>query len=146
MLSQWGGTVNHRRDVSLCDALRREDGSEISDVAEPFRGYHDIGGRPAGPVLIEDRPQKPWEKLGEGVRVALQNKADIVSLDELRRGFEGFGDELYSTLGFYERRAEALTIILDEKGIIARADLEARMVEIARRRGQQVDFDRRTLR
>ncbi len=110
------------------------------------RGYHDIGGRPAGPVEKTTHPFQPWQKTGEAIRVALELKSRLVSLDELRRGFESFGPELYSTLGFYERRAEALTALLDEKGVMSRGEIGARMEKIAAGRGQSVDFASRTVR
>ncbi len=115
----------------------------MSDV--PYRGYHDVGGRPAGPIEKIERPFLPWQKQSEGMRIALEARTQLVSLDELRRAFETFGEELYSTLGFYERRAEALTVILDEKGVLTRAEIEARMVEIAHAEGRMVDFGARSV-
>lgn len=105
----------------------------------PFRGYHDIGGLPGGPVACVERPFDDWQKLSEAIRGALEQKNRTVSLDEIRRVFESFGDDLYETLGFYERRAEALTILLAEKDIVTRAEVCARMDEIAAMRGQRVD-------
>lgn len=109
----------------------------------PFRGYHDIGGLPGGPVACVERDFEDWQKLSEAIRNALDQKHKLVSLDELRRAFESFGQELYETLGFYERRAEALAVLLDEKGVISRADLAARMDALAAARGQRVDHDAR---
>lgn len=105
----------------------------------PFRGYHDIGGLPGGPVVQDERPFEDWQKLSEAIRNALDQKHQMVSLDELRRMFESFGKPLYERLGFYERRAEALAQLLDEKGVIGRAELQARMDAIAGSRGQLVD-------
>lgn len=115
-------------------------------MSNVLRGYHDIGGRPAGPIEKTTYPFQPWQKTGEAIRVALELKSRLVSLDELRRGFESFGAELYSTLGFYERRAEALAVLLDEKGVLARSEIIARMEEIAANRGQSIDFAARTVR
>ncbi len=115
-------------------------------VSGLLRGYHDVGGRPAGPVEKTTHPFQPWQKTGEAMRVALELKSRLVSLDELRRGFESFGAELYSSLGFYERRAEALTVLLDEKGVLRRDEIVARMREIAAGRGQSVDVATRTVR
>lgn len=114
----------------------------MSDVQ---RGYHDIGGRPAGPVERTVHPFLPWQKTSEAMRVALDMKAQIVTLDELRRCFETFGEDLYNTLGFYERRAEALTVLLDEKGLVSRADIQNRMSAIAQQQGLSVNFTTRTL-
>jgi len=105
----------------------------------PYRGYHDIGGLPGGPVARVEHGFEDWQKLSEAMRGALEQKDRTVSLDEIRRVFESFGRELYESLGFYERRAEALTILLEEKGIITRAEVEARMDSIAQSRGLRLD-------
>jgi hypothetical protein len=105
----------------------------------PFRGYHDIGGLPGGPVQCAEYGFEDWQKLSEAIRGALDQRHRLVSLDELRRAFESFGQDLYETLGFYERRAEALAILLEEKGVLTRAELQARMDAIAAARGQVVD-------
>ena len=105
----------------------------------PYRGYHDIGGRPAGAVVKDEYAFADWQKLSEAIRGALEAKGRIVSLDEIRRVFESFGEDLYNTLGFYERRAEALTVLLDEKGIVPRAAVLARMEAIAAMECRQVD-------
>jgi hypothetical protein len=110
------------------------------------RGYHDIGGGTGGPVCKDEFPFADWQKLSESIRGALEAKNRSVSLDEIRRVFETFGEDLYSTLGFYERRAEALTFLLDEKNIVSSGDVKARMEAIAASRGQVVDHAAKTVR
>lgn len=111
----------------------------------PYRGYHDIGGLPGGPVMCVERPFEDWQKLSEAIRGALERKDRTVSLDEIRRVFESFGENLYETLGFYERRAEALTILLAEKGVLSVDEVRARMDSIAASRGQRVDHARKSV-
>jgi len=80
--------------------------------AKPGRcGYHDIGGLTAGEI-------DPL--LGDPVR-------RMVTVDEMRRAFESFGEEKYNTLSFYERRLEAMLDILTEKGLIDREQFMARV-------------------
>lgn len=114
-------------------------------MTDEFRGYHDIGGRPAGPIVKDSFPFEDWQRRGEAMRVALERKNALISLDELRRGFETFGEELYSTLGFYERRAESFVMLLEEKGILRRDEAEARMDALAREAGRTVDHASRTV-
>ncbi len=109
------------------------------------RGYHDIGGMAAGSVCKDEFPFADWQKRSEAIRGALEAKDRSVSLDEIRRVFETFGADLYGTLGFYERRAEALTRLLDEKGIVPAAEVRARMEEIAAMRRQTVDHAAKTV-
>jgi hypothetical protein len=101
------------------------------------RGYHDIGGNPAGPVPKDELPWLHWEKQVEAVRNLLgDGTRRIISLDEMRRGFESFGIEKYAQLSFYRRRLEAMIDILIEKGVITREELTA---EVERVRGRWAD-------
>lgn len=89
-------------------------------------GYHDIGGKPAGRIPMEELPWLHWEKQVEAIRNLLgDGTRRIVSLDEMRRGFESFGEDKYRSLSFYRRRLEAMIDILIEKDIITREELEA---------------------
>tara|TARA_R110002126_G_scaffold9340_14_gene42496 strand:+ start:57 stop:389 length:333 start_codon:yes stop_codon:yes gene_type:complete len=91
-----------------------------------MKGYHDIGGDKAGPVPKEELPWLHWEKQVEAVRNLLgDGTRRIIALDEMRRGFESFGEDKYKALSFYRRRLEAMTDILIEKDIITKAELNA---------------------
>jgi hypothetical protein len=88
------------------------------------RGYHDIGGDSAGPIPKQEMPWLHWEKQVEAVRNLLgDGTRRVVSLDEMRRGFESFGADKYQRLSFYRRRLEAMIDILVEKQVISRAEL-----------------------
>lgn len=104
-----------------------------------YRGYHDVGGLPGGPIDLNEYPFEDWQKLSEAVRALLDQKHGLVSLDELRRAFETFGRAQYEHLGFYERRAEALTYLLVEKNVVTLEDIMCRMDKIAASRGYVVD-------
>jgi len=89
------------------------------------KGYHDIGGDTAGPIPQEELPWLHWEKQVEAIRNLLgDGTRRIVSLDEMRRGFESFGEDKYKALSFYRRRLEAMTDILVEKSIITKQELD----------------------
>ncbi|CEG50977.1 conserved hypothetical protein [Stutzerimonas xanthomarina] len=93
-----------------------------------MRGYHDIGGDAAGPIPKEELPWLHWEKKVEAIRNLLGDATRrLVSLDELRHGFESFGIEKYKRYSFYRRRLEALIDTLEIKGVITRAELEAEL-------------------
>ena len=97
----------------------------MSDNKGP-RGYHDVGGNSAGPIPKIDLPWQLWEKQIEAIRGLLgDGTRRIVSLDEVRRGFESFGADKYNGLSFYRRRLEAILDILLEKGIITADELDA---------------------
>ena len=95
-----------------------------------MKGYHDIGGSPAGPVPRLEPDWIEWEKRVEAIRNLLGDSTRrLVSLDEMRRGFESFGLERYRSLSFYRRRLEAMVDILVEKGVLETGELEARAAE-----------------
>lgn len=101
------------------------------------RGYHDIGGSVAGEIPKVELPWMHWEKQTEAVRNLLgDGTRRIISLDEMRRGFESFGAEKYSAYSFYRRRLEAMTDVLVEKGVISRDELDS---AIARKRAIWAD-------
>jgi len=89
------------------------------------RGYHDIGGDSAGAIPKDELPFLHWEKQTEAIRNLLgDGTRRIVSLDEMRRGFESFGEDRYRMFSFYRRRLEAMIDILLEKGVIDRTELD----------------------
>jgi hypothetical protein len=98
------------------------------------RGYHDIGGKPAGAIPIVEVPWLHWEKQVEAVRNLLgDGTRRMMSLDELRRGFESFGEAKYKELSFYRRRLEAMIDILVEKEVFNRAELDAEIASVRTR-------------
>ncbi|MEO9652082.1 MAG: nitrile hydratase [Roseobacter sp.] len=91
-----------------------------------MKGYHDIGGDEAGQIPQKELPWLHWEKQVEAVRNLLgDGTRRIIGLDEMRRGFESFGEDKYKALSFYRRRLEAMTDILIEKEIMSQAELDA---------------------
>ena len=98
-------------------------------------GYHDIGGETAGPVEQAEPAWPFWAKQSEAIRTILgDGTRRLVSLDELRRGVENVGPAEYERLSFYERRLVSMIGILEEKGVVTRAEVEARAAEIRRAR------------
>jgi len=90
-----------------------------------MKGYHDIGGEKAGEIPKTELPWMHWEKQTEAVRNLLgDGTRRIVSLDEMRRGFESFGEDRYKQFSFYRRRLEAMLDILIEKDVITRAEFD----------------------
>ena len=110
------------------------DNTHLSSAREHGRGYHDIGGLPAGPVEQAMTETRPWEKLSVVLGNALGIKgAKLIRTDEVRRTREEIGVELYNELGYFERGTASLATLLIEKGLIDKQQLEQRMTEIAKR-------------
>ncbi len=98
-----------------------------------MRGYHDIGGNAAGPVPKLELPWLFWEKKVEAIRNLLgDGTRRLISLDELRHGFESFGVEKYKRYSFYRRRLEAVIDTLEVKGVLTRGEVDAELARIRR--------------
>lgn len=98
-------------------------------------GVHDLGGSPgAGAVDRSEHEAEDWEKLADAVTVALDRRG-IKTTDQLRRAIESLGPDLYEELGYYERWTAATELLLVEKGILSREEIDARAAELAERWG-----------
>jgi hypothetical protein len=96
-----------------------------------MRGYHDIGGDEAGPIQKEELPWLYWEKQVEAIRNLLGDATRrLVSLDEMRHGFESFGVEKYSRYSFYRRRLAALIDTLELKGVLTQEELDTEVTRV----------------
>ena len=94
-------------------------------------GQHDLGGSPAGPLDYTDPDAPPHGKLFTAINSALRQR-ELVTIDELRRHLEGLTKEKYD-LPYYDRWGEAMCNLLEEKGVLARGEIEARMEIIEER-------------
>jgi hypothetical protein len=94
-------------------------------------GYHDIGGHSSGAIPMREIPFQHWEKQAEAIRTLLSDGARrLLSLDEIRHGFESFGLDKYETYSFYRRRLEAMIDTLEKKGLITREEFEAELAQV----------------
>lgn len=96
-----------------------------------IRQQHDMGGLDKGSVTPSAHEIELWEKQVEAIMRLLSMRKDrIVTVDELRRGIEELPPDLYDTIGYYERWIMSLSNILVEKGVLDRAELDARVREL----------------
>jgi hypothetical protein len=92
-------------------------------------GVHDLGGSPGGPIDKSQHETQDWERLADAVTIVLDKKG-IKTTDEHRRAQESLPPELYKELGYYERWIAATEMLLVEKGILTREEIEARTGEL----------------
>lgn len=93
-----------------------------------LRRVNDIGGEAYGEVERTELERAFWERHVDVIRTALGD--DLCSVDEMRRGMEDLGPEVYGRLAFFERRLESIVNILVEKGVVDRQALEVRAREL----------------
>lgn len=82
-----------------------------------YRGVHDIGGLPAGPVEATEHDYALWEKRVDALLVLLSKKG-LMTVDELRRNIESLGADAYDRMGYYERWIWAISQTLIQRGVI----------------------------
>ena len=91
---------------------------------------HDLGGSPgAGPIDKDQHEVQDWEKLADAVTVVLDKKG-VKSTDEHRRAIESLEGEQYKELGYYERWIAATELLLVEKGVLTRQEIDEEAVEL----------------
>ncbi len=97
---------------------------------------HDLGGSPdAGPIDKSQHETEDWEKLADAVTIVLDKKG-IKTTDEHRRAIESLDPEQYKSLSYYERWIAATELLLVEKGILTREEIDQRSAEVAHRWGE----------
>jgi len=102
---------------------------------DEVRAVHDRGGRPdAGPIDQTEHQLADWEHLAEGISGALSEKG-IRCTDESRRAMESLPPDVYESLKYYERWIAGAEIILIEKGILTREEIDAKVAELDQRWG-----------
>ena len=92
---------------------------------DPRQRQHDMGGMEADPVVPGDHEAPPWAKTITALAAAMR-ETDLMRIDELRRALEDLPSQVYAR-DYFERWSEAMANLLEEKGVLARAEIEARM-------------------
>jgi Nitrile hydratase beta subunit len=97
-----------------------------------YRGIHDIGGLPAGPVEATEHDYALWEKRVDAMLVLLSKKG-LITVDELRRNIESLGRDAYDDMSYYERWINSITQTLIQRGTISIDELGRKIAEVQAR-------------
>jgi nitrile hydratase subunit beta len=87
---------------------------------------HDRGGWPeAGPINQTEHDLSMWEKRTDALLVLLASPTkQVLRVDELRRTIESLAPDAYEKLSYYERWITAIEVLLIEKGILTREEID----------------------
>lgn len=92
-------------------------------------GPHDMGGQPAGPIDLTEHPRGDFERHTDAVVTLLGGAGKrVIRVDELRRAIESLPG--YGSLAYYEKWAEAVKLLLLEKGVISEQELAEKLAEL----------------
>ena len=100
-----------------------------------MKGYHDMGGEPAGPIDTANHELALWEKRVEAMLALLRTKGIQVT-DESRRALESLGANVYLNSTYAEKRIMAAANNLILKGIITVEELAHKLAEVEKRKDQ----------
>jgi nitrile hydratase len=89
-----------------------------------------MGGRPSDePLNTAEHALADWEVLSDALAVALGRKG-LRGTDESRRAMEDMPAEEYTALSYYERWVCATERLLEERGVLTRAEIDARVAAL----------------
>ncbi len=96
-----------------------------------MRRPNDVGGLPAGPIGPRSHGPEPWERLLTAlVSTVGPVKAKINCVDEFRRAREDLEPDFYNSLTYFELWTQGFINLMEEKGVLTRAEVELRAAEI----------------
>jgi hypothetical protein len=103
----------------------------IRAEAKAPRAYHDMGGQKAGRVKRAEHDYALWEKRVDAMMVLLSDKKrGLMNTDMLRRGIESLPPHAYDRMSYYERWIHSIATMMLERGVVTRAELDARIARL----------------
>ena len=96
-------------------------------------GPHDVGGdfNETRAIDTVDHGMTHWEQHANALRMVITGK-DLGTLDEMRRAAEDLGQR-YNEIGYFEKQTEAFVIVMIERGVVTREEVDGKIEEIAAR-------------
>ncbi len=107
-------------------------GRNLAHMTTDGQRWHDMGGRPAGPVDRAEHDYSLWEKRVDALLVLAQTEG-LFTVDGLRRALEDMGEDAFETMSYYERWIAAINQNLVEAGVYTLAELGERMQAVSAR-------------
>jgi hypothetical protein len=97
-----------------------------------MRGFHDLGGLPAGPIDKSEHVYTFWEKRVHAM-LDLLNRKGVMNVHELRRGIESLGADQYERLNYYEKWITSIANNMLQKGVFTTEELGNKLADVERR-------------
>ncbi len=97
------------------------------------RANHDVGGLEFGAIDRTEHDLALWEKRVDAMMILLYSKKHLWTVDAMRRTIEDYGQQAYDKTEYYEKWVRAMRNLLVEQEVLSKAEIEARMAEVAER-------------
>ena len=101
------------------------------------RGFHDMGGLPAGKGAYDEhddeRSYSDWERRVDALMMILsgiRGPRRMITVDELRKNIEALPPDAYERMNYYDRWVTSITHTLIQRGVITSEELARKMAEI----------------
>ncbi|MEK7879907.1 MAG: hypothetical protein AAB285_08600 [candidate division NC10 bacterium] len=97
-----------------------------------MRAVHDRGGWPgAGPINRSQHHLEDWERRTDAmVQLLASPDKRVFRVDEMRRAIESLPPEAYESLRYYEKWLSGVEILMIEKEILTREEIERKVAEL----------------
>ena len=104
------------------------------DCAMTKRAISDLGGQLAGSIDVTEHEPTLSERRIDAMMMLLRSKPrSFWVTDENRRAIEGLEPKTYAESAYYERWVLAMRGLLIEKGVLSKAEIEAKLGEVKSR-------------
>jgi catechol 2,3-dioxygenase-like lactoylglutathione lyase family enzyme len=105
-------------------------GAHDEAMEDPMPRVHDRGGWPdAGSIDRDEHDLSMWEKRTDALMRVLRSK-HYMQVDEMRRATEGIELRRYEQLTYYERWAEAMEVLMIEKGVLTQEEIDRKVADL----------------
>ena len=102
------------------------------NIKNSYARWHDMGGRPAGKVELNEHDFELWEKRVDALMVLASSKG-YFTVDGLRRVLEDMGEKAFTEMSYYERWMASINQNLVEAGAYSLKELGEKMAEVEAR-------------
>ena len=99
-----------------------------------MRRTHDIGGQAAGTVRPVDHALSLAERRIDAMMLLMRRPGrEVFNVDEMRHAVESLPKDIYERFNYYERWVYALRALLEKKGVLTPAAIDARLNQVRAR-------------
>lgn len=101
---------------------------------------HDVGGHDIELLDLSEKPKQWWERKIDALLMLIVTK-NMFSVNELRKGVESTGDQLYTSLSYFERWTISICKGLIDNHVISPIDIDEALGTAPLTEEVEISFD-----